>query len=77
MQIIEINSPAQISSKRVLRQVNELVLSGVKTNDIVLQMNYVTSEQCMNGTMNDFRKIKNRCAFEKDLIRAAQLNPHE
>ena len=61
MKTITIKTPTQINSIRVKKEVEKLIKSGVKTNEINLQMNFICDSPEL--ILNDFRKIKNHIAF--------------
>lgn len=61
MNTITIKTPTQINSIRVKKEVEKLIKSGVKTNEINLQMNFICDAPEL--ILNDFRKIKNHIAF--------------
>jgi len=64
--IIEIDSPSGVNSKRM----NELVLSflkaGIRSDEIILQMNFVANEDVVKQVMHEFHVLKNRAAMSLD-----------
>jgi hypothetical protein len=64
---ITINSPKQINSKKILKQTKALMNDGIKAKDIQLVFSFVCSQETANDIMNNFRRITNRIAFNKDL----------
>lgn len=65
MEIIEINTPNQISSKAVYNKIKSAISNGTKSSEILLQMNFI----CDNPKViiDKFRVIKNRICFERDM----------
>ena len=61
MNTITISKPSEVTSKRVKKEVEKLIKSGVKTNEIILQMSFICDAPEL--ILNDFRKIKNHIAF--------------
>ena len=61
MKTITISKPSEVTSKRVKKEVEKLIKSGVKTNEINLQMSFICDAPEL--ILNDFRKIKNHIAF--------------
>lgn len=61
---IELNTPKQINSIRVKKQVEKLIKSGIKTNEINLQMNFICDSP--ESIINDFRKLKNHIALNNN-----------
>lgn len=61
---IELFKPSDINSKRVFNQINKLILSGVKSNEIGLCMHFLTDNT--QSILDQFRNIKNRFAFNRD-----------
>ena len=66
MKIIVINTPLEVKSKRVKKDVEKLIKSGIKTNEINLQMNFICDDP--GWILNDFRKLKNHIAFNNSNI---------
>lgn len=64
MNTITIKTPTQINSIRVKKEVEKLIKSGVKTNEINLQMSFICDAPEL--ILNDFRKIKNHIAFNNN-----------
>ena len=64
MNTIKISKPSEIESKRVKKEVEKLIKSGVKTNEINLQMSFICDAPEL--ILNDFRKIKNHIAFNNN-----------
>lgn len=62
---IELNTPKQINSIRVKKEVENLIKRGTKTNEIFLKMNFICDAPEL--IINDFRKLKNQIAFNNDL----------
>ena len=63
MQIIEINKPNEIKSKKFQVKLRNLLLTN-KTSEVYLKMNYVCNDSLLSETLDEFRKLKNRIAFE-------------
>lgn len=63
MQIIEINKPNEIKSKKFQVKLRNLLLTN-KTSEVYLKMNYICNDSLLSETLNEFRKLKNRIAFE-------------
>ena len=66
MNTITISNPFQVKSKRVKKDVEKLIKSGIKTNEINLQMNFICDDPGL--ILNDFRKLKNHIAFNNSNI---------
>ena len=64
--MITINRPNEIKSKRVFKEVNKLILSGVRSGDINITFEFFCTDEVTDWIMNEFRKIKNACAFVRD-----------
>ena len=64
MKIIVINTPLEVKSKRVKKEVEKLIKIGIKTNEINLQMNFICDAPEL--ILNDFRKLKNHIAFNNN-----------
>ena len=64
METITINTPNGVNSIRVKKQVEKLIKSGVKTNEINLQMNFICDFPEL--IINDFRKLKNHIALNNN-----------
>lgn len=64
MNTIKISKPSEVTSKRVKKEVEKLIKSGVKTNEINLQMSFICDAPEL--ILNDFRKIKNHIAFNNN-----------
>lgn len=65
MNLITITTPKQIDSKAVKNAINKLILSGAKTNEIWLQMNFICDDP--KAIIDKFRVLKNTAAFERDM----------
>ena len=63
MEYIKLTEPKQLKSKAVFEQVEKLIYSGTKTNEILLKVNFICDEAKLN---DEFRKLKNRIAFNRD-----------
>lgn len=64
MNLITIETPKQINSIRVKKEVENLIKNGVKTNEINLRMNFICD--CPESIINDFRKLKNHIALNNN-----------
>lgn len=65
METITISTPNGVNSIRVKKEVEKLIKSGVKTNEINLQMNFICDSPEL--IINDFRKLKNHIALNNNL----------
>ena len=61
MNTITISNPLQIKGQRVKKEVEQLIKSGAKTNEIQLVMSFICDAPDL--IINDFRKLKNQIAF--------------
>jgi len=64
METITINTPNGVNSIRVKKQVEKLIKSGTKTNEINLRMNFICDSPEL--IINDFRKLKNHIALNNN-----------
>ena len=64
MKTITINTPNGVNSIRVKKQVENLIKSGIKTNEINLRMNFICDSPEL--IINDFRKLKNHIALNNN-----------
>ena len=64
MKTITINTPNGVNSIRVKKQVEKLIKSGTKTNEINLRMNFICDAPEI--IINDFRKLKNHIALNNN-----------
>lgn len=65
METITINTPNGVNSIRVKKEVEKLIKSGIKTNEINLRMNFICDSPEL--IINDFRKLKNHIALNNNL----------
>lgn len=66
MNYVTIHTPKQLSCKRVQKEVEALMQSGVKSFDIRLKLEFFTTDELINELINDFRIVKNKIAFKLD-----------
>lgn len=66
MNHVTIYTPKQLSCKRVQKEVETLMQSGVKSFDIRLKLEFFTTDELINELLNDFRIVKNKIAFKLD-----------
>ena len=71
MNLIKIDNPQQIKSKRVYNQLEKMVNSGIK--DISIEMNFICPDDIIIWIMNEFRLLKNDLCFNRD-IRTGKFN---
>lgn len=64
MNYITIANPKQVNSKRVEKEVRTLIESGVKSGEISLIMEFVSTDEVVKQISNSFRRLKNMIAFE-------------
>ena len=64
METITINTPNGVHSIRVKKEVEKLIKSGIKTNEIILQMTFICDAPEL--IINDFRKLKNHIALNNN-----------
>ena len=66
MELITLNKPAEINSKRVNNEVRKLIYAGIKSWDINLILEFTCPDKTIDWISNEFRKLKNRHAFDFD-----------
>ena len=70
MDYITINKPIEVKSKRVKKQVEKLIREGVKTSEILLNMEFFAPENVIMKIAKDFQVIKNQIAFKVRVLEA-------
>lgn len=68
MRYIILRKPSDINSKQKLREIESHINAGCKTSDLQLELFFVSTDEVIINIMDEFRKIKNRIAFNKDLV---------
>jgi len=63
---IELSKPSDIKLKRVEKQISEIVYIE-RTNEIELLMHFTTNDKTLDWIINEFRLLKNKFAFERDI----------
>ena len=61
---ITIKSPSSLNTKIVHNKIKKYLLSGVKTYEIGIVMEFVTSEKVLKQIADKFQVLKNRISFE-------------
>ena len=64
MDYIAIKYPSQINTKGFKKQVEKLIREGVKTSEILLNMEFCAPENVIMKIVKDFQVIKNHIAFK-------------
>jgi hypothetical protein len=65
---VSIDTPNEIHTKKFYKALEYLILNkGYKTSDILLQTNFVTTDEVEKELRNDFRKYKNQVALSRDM----------
>lgn len=64
--VIVIENPSELKTVRVNREIESLMLTGYKSNEILLRMDFITSEKVQSDILNHFRILKNKIAFSLD-----------
>ena len=64
--IIVIENPSKLKTVRVSKEIESLMSVGYKSNEILLRMDFVTSEKVQSVILNHFRILKNKIAFSLD-----------
>jgi len=67
MRYIILRKPSDIKSPAKLREIESHMNAGIKAKDLRLHLFFVGSDEVITDIMNEFRKITNRIAFNKDL----------
>lgn len=63
---INLKNPKSIDSVAVKTEIKHLLEVGYKTNQILLNLNFVTSDKVINIILNKFKVVKNRIRFESE-----------
>ena len=64
MYYVRIEKPNQIDSSKTKEFIKSLIVSGVKTNKILLIFEFVAPSEVLNEIVAKFQVLKNRIAFE-------------
>jgi hypothetical protein len=64
--IISIDTPTQVISKPVQKQIENLAKKGVRSKEIGLQLNFTANDRVSKLVTNNFQKMKNKVYFEMD-----------
>lgn len=62
---IIIVTPAQIRSKSTKLAVEGFARAGVKSSEILLNMDFIASDKVVDEIMDDFKNLKNKVYYEK------------
>ena len=66
MELITLNKPSEVNSKRVSNKVRNLIYEGTKSTNINLMLEFTCPDKTIDWISNEFRKLKNKHAFEFD-----------
>lgn len=64
MVYVSLKTPKSISSEAVKSEIQSLIKSGKKTNEIGLKMNFITTDKIEKEISDKFQVLKNKIAFE-------------
>jgi hypothetical protein len=63
---VDIDTPRQVDSAKTRQEVEKLIQTGHKTNEILLHMNFFVPPNVANSIVGKFQVIKNKAAFARD-----------
>lgn len=66
-QIIIIKTPQEVDSLKIKQAVTEAITAGFKSNEISLQMNFITDDKTLKVILDKFQILKNNAAFDRDI----------
>lgn len=64
---ITISKPSQVNSVGTRKEIESLINSGVKTNEINLLCKFLAPDHVVTEIYKTFRVMKNRAAFNRDM----------
>lgn len=64
MVYVSLKTPKSISSEAVKSEIQSLIKSGKKTNEIGLKMDFITTDKIEKEISDKFQVLKNKIAFE-------------
>jgi len=64
MNIIELDNPKQVNSKKVEGLIKQFATKGIRSVEIRLQLNFVCPDNVTKSIVNDFQKAKNKVYFQ-------------
>lgn len=60
---IFLRKPTDLNTPLKLKEIKSHLNNGVKTNELLLKMNFVATDEVVNNLCNDFRIMKNQIAL--------------
>ena len=73
-QIIIIKTPQEVDSLKIKQAITEAITAGFKSNEISLQMNFITNDKTLKVILDKFQILKNNAAFDRDIKSGRFLN---
>lgn len=61
---IFLRKPTDLKTPQKVKEITSHLQNGIKTNEILLQMNFVSTDEIIYNLMNDFRILKNQIALK-------------